>query len=97
MRKLQNGRDGVPREFIAPSIVGLDRDGRATSRLAARFLRGFGHSKRIHLSELSFRTIEGACSRLFPYDAQIGERLDLGGAGLRSLMFRSVGALESLS
>jgi hypothetical protein len=28
-----------------------------------------GHSKRIHLSELSFRTIEGACSRLLPSHA----------------------------
>jgi hypothetical protein len=33
-----------------------------------------GHSKRIHLSELSsFRTIEGACSRLLPSHAVLGE------------------------
>jgi hypothetical protein len=30
----------VPREFVAPSIVGLDRDGLATGTIAARFLRG---------------------------------------------------------
>lgn len=33
-----------------------------------------GHSKRIHLSELSsFRTIEGVCSRLLPSHAVLGE------------------------
>jgi hypothetical protein len=38
-----------------------------------------GHSKRIHLSELSsFRTIEGACSRLLPSHAPLGKRSSRG-------------------
>ena len=69
---LQNGRDGVPREFIAPSIVGLDRDGRATSTIAARFLRGSATRSGSSLQLSSFRTMEGVCSQWLPSHGQYG-------------------------
>src|SRR4051794_6377443 len=62
------------REFIAPSIVGLDRDGRATSRIAARFLRGSATRSGPTVQLSSFRTVEGVCSRLLPsHDRSLSE------------------------